>query len=180
MGILGALSRRRMLGAVGALGLLPARGLSAESPQPSRAVPVSGSGEPRTEFLLAVQAEVTPATFLGEGGEGLRRLMTVAGGVFEGPRLRGHILPGGEFWQLERPDGVTTLEARFTLKATDGSLLSMTHRGLAAPGAQARTVPEIEAPAGLHDWLNRAVFIGSLDASESRQGRVLIQVFQVV
>ena len=40
-----------------------------------------------------------------------------------------------------------------------------------------RTVPQFEAPAGPHDWLNRSVFIAT---AARHPDRVQIRVFEVV
>lgn len=189
VGFLAGLTRRRLLGAAGALTFLPAKAsTAAAAAAPAPAVASQGETQPlRTEFVLEIRAEIAPTVSIGPSAYGTRRLIPITGGTFEGPRLRGVVVAGGADWQLERPDGVTSLEAKYTLKAGDGTLVSITNRGLIVPpmpGAAAvsyiRTVPEFEAPIGAHDWLNKAVFVGSLDASQFRQGRVLIRVFRVI
>jgi hypothetical protein len=42
------------------------------------------------------------------------------------------------------------------------------------------THPEFEAPAGKYDWMNRAMFVGTLGARREVRNAVLIRVFQVV
>jgi hypothetical protein len=182
-----ALTRRRLIGGAGALGLLPAAERPAQAAAPA-AAPLPRVDQPlRTEFVLEVRAEIAPAVVIGPGSQGMQRLIPITGGSFEGPRVRGVVVPGGGDWQLVRPDGVTTVEAKYTLKASDGTLLSVTHRGIvipatsgAAASAHVRTVPEFEAPSGTHDWLNRSIFVGSLDASQVRQGHVIVRVFRVI
>jgi hypothetical protein len=186
---LAALTRRRLIGGAGALSLLPVADRSAQAAAPS-AVDASAIAQPlRTEFVLEVRAEIAPAVVIGPSSQGIRRLIPITGGSFEGPRVRGVVVPGGADWQLERPDGVTSVEAKYTLKASDGTLLSVTNRGIVVPatataGAPAsgyvRTVPEFEVPSGTHDWLNRSIFVGSLDATQFKQGRVIVRVFRVI
>jgi hypothetical protein len=186
MGFLAALTRRRLLGGAGALTLLPVAARAATPPAPSAADPPGESLPLSTEFVLEIRAEIGAALQVGPSAYGTRRLIPITGGTFDGPRLRGAVVSGGADWQLERPDGVTTVEAKYTLKVGDGTLVSVTNRGIIVPpaGAEAmpyvRTVPEFEAPIGAHDWLNKAVFVGSLDASQFRQGRIRIRVFRVV
>jgi len=190
LGFLAALSRRRLLGGAGAMALLPAGAPGAATPA-SPAPSSGGAGidptlPPKTELVLTIRADITPAVTIGPSAQGVRRLIPIVGGSFTGPRLSGVIVPGGADWQLERPDGVTTVEAKYTLKAEDGTLVSVTNRGIIVPpggntpATYVRTVPEFEAPMGLHDWLNKAVFVGSLDSSNFRQGYVVIRVFRVV
>jgi hypothetical protein len=47
-----------------------------------------------TDFLFTIALEV-PVLALGETPYGARRIARVAGGSFDGPRLRGTVLPGG-------------------------------------------------------------------------------------
>lgn len=180
-----AMTRRRLLGSAGALSLLPAARVPAAAPP--AAGPPGETSPLRTEFVLEIHASIAPALTIGPSGDGVKRLIPITGGTFEGPRLRGEIIPGGADWQVDRPDGVTEVEARYTLKAGDGTLVSVVNRGLIVAGPTAtgepryvRTVPEFEAPVGPHDWLNKAIFVGSLDASQVRQGRVIIRVFRVI
>lgn len=59
-----------------------------------------------------------------------RRIVPILGGTFEGPRLRGIVLPGGADFQFLRPDGVTELEARYILQCEDGARVYVENRGL--------------------------------------------------
>ena len=55
----------------------------------------------------------------------------LSGGDFEGPRLRGTVLPGGSAdWLLLRADGVLELDLRVTLRTDDGALISMKSFGM--------------------------------------------------
>ena len=58
-----------------------------------------------TEFLFEIALEV-PVLALGETPYGERRVARFEGGTFEGPKLRGIVLPGGGGWMLLRRDGV--------------------------------------------------------------------------
>jgi hypothetical protein len=49
----------------------------------------------------------------------------IIGGEFSGPQMRGKILTGGADWQILRTDGVSELEARYTLATDDGALISV-------------------------------------------------------
>lgn len=60
------------------------------------------------------------------------------GGSFEGDRLQGKVLPGGDDWTVTRSDGVVELDLRITIETDDGALIHMTFEGLrdnGAPGA---------------------------------------------
>ena len=62
--------------------------------------------EPRLEFLYTLTAELGAPTTIGDTPHGQRLIVPVNGGTFEGPRLKGKVLPGGGDWLLVRPDGV--------------------------------------------------------------------------
>ena len=184
------LDRRLVLGAAGALSLL---GGMFQSSARAAAAPTQGGAAPeadalRTEFVLEAHVNIAAALTVGESALGLRRLIPITGGSFKGPRLQGEVVPGGADYQLVRPDGVTSIEARYTLRVSDGSLIYIANRGIlvravegpAPAPAYVRTVPEFEAPIGPHDWLNKSVFLGTLDGSQFAKGFVVIRVYRVV
>ena len=67
---------------------------------------------------------------VGATPSGNRRIGLVAGGPFQGERLRGSVLPGGADWIIVRSDGATTLDVRLVLETDDKALIGMTYRGL--------------------------------------------------
>ena len=112
---------------------------------------------------------------------GTRRTAPLGGGTFEGPRLRGTIVPGGSAdWQLLRPDGVLEMDVRFTLRTDDGALILMRSFGLrhgppdviAAIGRGEtvdpstyyfRTLPRFETAHPAYSFLNRLIAVASGD-----------------
>ena len=69
-----------------------------------------------TRLLMTMRVKVGTVLNIGAVPYGTRRTAPLAGGTFEGPRLRGTILPGSADWQLLRPDGVLEMDLRFTLQ----------------------------------------------------------------
>lgn len=133
---------------------------------------------PTLDFLLQVVVTLDPALEVGETPAGRRRIIPITGGAFEGPGLRGVILPGGADWQIVRPDGVAVLEARYTLRTDDGALIYVENRGLRhgppdvlaalARGEEVepsryymRTTPLFETSAPAYRRLNDLVAVGS-------------------
>jgi hypothetical protein len=86
--------------------------------------------EIKTELLFKMALEVPPILDLGETPYGRRRIARVAGGTFEGPKLKGRVLDGGGDWLLLRRDGVLQLDVRVTLETDDKQHIYMTYRGL--------------------------------------------------
>ncbi len=135
-----------------------------------------GAG-PRLELLyeITMEAEVWD---LGPTPAGRRRIVQVMGGTFEGPRLRGTVLPGGGDWVLERQDGSFALDVRITLKTDDGPLIYAHYPGrfhgpvdilarIAAGQEVApseyyfRTAPLFETGSDKYAWLNGLLAIGT-------------------
>src|SRR5262249_25739226 len=126
--------------------------------------------------LMTLQVVVAPPQKIGAVPHGTRVIAPINGGTFEGPRLRGKVLPGGADWTLLRSDGVLELGLRITLGADDGALIYMTSFGLrlGPPEVLAalargdlvdpsryyfRTAPRFETSAPQYAFLNRLIAI---------------------
>jgi len=145
------------------------------------------------EPVFRLSVTVAAALELGETHAGRRRIIAMTGGTVSGPRLKGRVLPGGADWQIVRSDGCAELEARYTLEAHDGALISVTNRGLrhGPPDIVAKLIagetvdpstyyfrctPVFETSAPAHLWLTRTVFTAS---GERHPDRVEIAVYAV-
>jgi Protein of unknown function (DUF3237) len=78
---------------------------------------------PRLELIFAAHVSVGAPLDLGDVGKGGRRVVPITGGEFSGPDIRGTVVAGGADWQILRSDGVSELEARYTLRTDDGALI---------------------------------------------------------
>src|SRR5437660_11838492 len=83
-----------------------------------------------SRLLMTMQVAVAGAQKIGAVPHGTRVTAPIAGGHFEGPRLRGKVLPCGGDWTLLRGDDVLELDLRVTLETDDGALIHMTSDGL--------------------------------------------------
>src|SRR5262252_6897488 len=84
-----------------------------------------------TRLLMMLRVNVAPPQNIGSVPLGTRRAVPLSGGAFEGPRLRGTVVPGGSAdWLLLRADGVLEMDLRVTLQTDDGALISMRSFGL--------------------------------------------------
>jgi hypothetical protein len=123
---------------------------------------------PKLEFVLeevVFLAERIPA---GKTPLGERFIIPITGGTFEGPGLKGIVMPGGWDWQLLRPDGCLQVKADYFLKTDDGAIINVVNTGNICPGADGkpapvRTHPVLEAPVGKYEWLGRTAFTGTLE-----------------
>jgi hypothetical protein len=120
---------------------------------------------PSLEHVMTVKAQIDPGIEMGQTPNGKRRVVPIIGGTFEAKECKGTIMPGGEDWQLIRDDGVTELDARYGLKADDGTIIRVHNQVLidSTSTAYARSVVKFDAPIGMHDWLNKAIFVGTID-----------------
>jgi len=127
--------------------------------------------------LMTVRISAAPPQKLATVPHGTRIIVPVTGGDFDGPRLRGRILPGGGDWLLVRSDAVLELDLRITLETDDHALIYMTFQGLrhGPPDAIAalgrgeavdparyyfRTLPRFETSTEKYAFLNRIISVG--------------------
>jgi hypothetical protein len=137
------------------------------------------------EFLCAVSADVGELVTLGPAPLGERRVVHLLGGTFEGPQIRGEVLPGGADWQIARRDGVLELDARYVLKEERGGLVQVVSRGLrhGPPEVMARlgrgetvdpneyffrTIMRFETGADDLAWLNRTIAVATAERKARR------------
>ena len=131
----------------------------------------------RTQPLFVLRLNVRKLQIMGAVPGGTRRIGVVFGGSFDGERLSGEVLDGGNDWQLVRQDRATTLDVRIALRTTDGALIGMTYRGLRHGPADViariedgevvdpesyyfRIAPFFETAAPRYAWLNGVVGVG--------------------
>lgn len=143
--------------------------------------PIASAVAPlKTEFVYEALVTIAPAVEVGPSSHGKRRYIPITGGTFRGPKLEGTVQSGGADWQLERPDGVTEVDALYSMTCADGEVIIVHNHGLiAANGTYLRTSPSFEAPSGPHAWLNQSVFVGSISGAP-QPGAVIIRVFRVL
>ncbi|MFE6743218.1 DUF3237 domain-containing protein [Streptomyces tubercidicus] len=84
----------------------------------------------KLESLATFEVALDPILDLGDSHWGRRRVINVVGGTFEGPRLSGVILPGGADWQVLHPDGMASIDTRYTLRTHDGAHLYLSTNGV--------------------------------------------------
>jgi hypothetical protein len=86
--------------------------------------------ELRSEFLYRARIEVEGFYEVGETFRGRRTIVRVKGGWFEGPKVRGDILPGTGDWFIVRPGGVAEGDVRDTYRTHDGHIIYVSYRGI--------------------------------------------------
>jgi Protein of unknown function (DUF3237) len=131
----------------------------------------------RARPLFRLREQVPPLYVVGQTPNAFRRVGVITGGVFEGERLSGEVLSGGNDWQDVRKDNCVKLDVRLLLKTTDGALIVMTYQVLRhGPPAVMQALDRgetvdpasyyfrlsglFETAASKYDWLNRVIAIG--------------------
>lgn len=160
---------------------------------PAAAMAQPRDGGPMLTHRFDLRVKVAPAQELGEFGGGRRRVIPITGGDLSGPGLNGEVLPGGADWQTLAADGVTRLEARYTLRMSDGAIVGVVNAGVRRASPEVvrrltagevvdpalvyfRTTPVFEVGPGPHRWLTESVFVG---LGERLPDLVRIKVFEV-
>jgi hypothetical protein len=141
---------------------------------------------PHTEFVYEALVDLSPTLRLGASPYGERRIVPITGGRFEGPGLRGQVMPGGADRQLVRRDGAVSLDATYELQTDDGVVISVRNRVLTRQPKEPANAPryafstvDIVAPDGAYGWLNDFVYVGTLHSLRPRPN-VLIRVYKVL
>jgi len=150
--------------------------------------------EVRYQPLFDFQIEVKPPSIVGATPGYDRRIGEIAGGRFEGERLRGVILSGGSDWQSLRTDGATTINVRLVLQTEDGALIAMRYFGVRhgpkevleriARGEKVspseyymRVTASFETAAEKYGWLNRIVCVAM---GHRVAGGAIYRVFEIL
>jgi hypothetical protein len=134
----------------------------------------------RWEPLFALTLDIAYGRLqpMGKTPIGWRGLYPVDGGHFEGPRLRGKVMPDGADWVTRRADGATLIDVRLGLMTDDGAAIAMSYTGLLCIAEAAadrfrrrepvaydetyiRTTPRFETADPRYDWLNRIIAVAN-------------------
>ena len=142
--------------------------------------------EPELEFVLEEVVKLGEVIEVGQTARGHRRIIPITGGRFEGPDIRGEVMPGGWDWQLDQPDGCTDVVADYFLKTDDGAVINVRNTGtICRPVAgeaprPVRTHPVFEPPLGKYQWLGESAFVGTLELADASEGpAVRIRFYRV-
>jgi hypothetical protein len=133
----------------------------------------------KTEFLCTVTAYVDWRQVIDVGAtpHGIRQVIYIKGGKFEGPKIKGVVLPGGGDWFVRRADQLVEVDVRCVLRTDDNQLIYCCLRGINEMTAEVaikaisgqsidsskyyfRVAAVIETGSKKYAWLNRIVAVG--------------------
>jgi hypothetical protein len=128
------------------------------------------------EHLFDMHVNLQPAQPIPTS-VGARMTFVTTGGIIDGPKLRGEVLPGGGDWLIVGSDGVGRVDVRATLRTHDGALIHYEARGIIKVPADGlerlaagevlgfdetyvRTTPKFETADERYAWLSELVAVG--------------------
>jgi hypothetical protein len=131
---------------------------------------------PALAYVFSLRGELAPPVEQGVIDGKRKRFIGVTGGTVYGPKLQGRVLSGGGDWQAILPGGLTEVLARYSIQASDGTVIAVTNAGVRTATEEVidklssgvevdpdqyyfRTSPTFDVAAGPHDWLRRKLFV---------------------
>ena len=132
--------------------------------------------EPELEFALELKVKLGQAYGVGETANGNRFIIPITGGTFEGPKIKGEVLPGGADYQMQGKNH-TDIEAIYCIRTDDGVNIHIRNKGIIA-GNYFYCSPKFEAPLNSkYAWLNDAIFV--CRPSGFMDGGIMLKVWKV-
>ena len=118
---------------------------------------------PELEYVVRLNVTLGQAFRVGDTGKGARTVIPITGGTFEGPDIKGEVLPGGADYQMQC-DGRTEIEAIYCIRTDDGVSIHVRNCGIIKMGGQGgmyfRCAPKFEAPKdSKYAWMNESLFL---------------------
>ncbi len=134
----------------------------------------------KTEFLCTLAANVDwrQVIDVGAASHGIRQIVYIKGGKFEGPRIKGVVLPGGGDWFVRRADQLVEVDVRCVLRTDDNHPIYCRLRGVNEMTAEVaikaisgqsidsskyyfRVTTVFETGSKKYEWLNRIVAVAA-------------------
>jgi hypothetical protein len=150
--------------------------------------------ELKSTLLWRAHIDVEGFYEVGHTFRGHRNIVRVKGGWFEGPEVKGTILPGTGDWFLTRPDGVGEGDVRDTYQTDDGAIIFVSYRGILDIGPDVwarigagedvpaseyylRGQPMYETGSEKYGWLNKII---SVSVGKQEAMGVTYDVFRIL
>lgn len=132
------------------------------------------------EFLCLLSLELGEAHEIGRAPIGDLRLVAISGGHFEGPRLKGRVLGGGNDLISVMNDGTYRLDVQILLRTEDDALVLFRYTGHRAMSASVldhigrgetvdpseyyfRIIGGFDCAAPGYAWINRICVVGTAE-----------------
>lgn len=132
---------------------------------------------PRLGWFADVSVEVGEPIMLGDGAQGLRRVVPILGGHARGEGWTGRVLPGGADFQRIASSTVSELDARYGLETEAGDRIYVRNRAMRTAPAEVmaqllrgdpvdpaqvyfRCAPSFETRSESLRWITERMFVG--------------------
>jgi hypothetical protein len=132
---------------------------------------------PQLTWFADVSVEVGEPIVLGDGAQGLRRVVPILGGHAKGEGWTGRVLPGGADFQRIASDTVSELDARYGLETDAGDRIYVRNRAMRTAPAEVmaqllrgapvdpaqvyfRCAPSFETRSESLRWITERMFVG--------------------
>lgn len=80
--------------------------------------------------LMKLQINIGKPIAIGDIGRGSRSIGVVTGGMFEGEKLRGKVIPPGADWVVIGTDQIGEIDVRIVLTTDDGANIYVRYSGV--------------------------------------------------
>lgn len=144
--------------------------------------------EPTLQHAMTLHVALGQAYQVGTTPHGERNVIPITGGTFEGPNIKGTVIPGGADWQMTNKEmNRTEVEAIYSIRTDDGVNIHVRNQGIIWTGKDEngqpqfyfRCAPKFEAPAdSRYAWLNNSLFLCAPDFG-GPQGTITLKVWKV-
>lgn len=132
---------------------------------------------PQLTWFADVSVEVGEPIVLGDGAQGLRRVVPILGGHARGEGWTGRVLPGGADFQRIASSTVSELDARYGLETEAGDRIYVRNRAMRTAPAEVmaqllrgdpvdpaqvyfRCAPSFETRSESLRWITERMFVG--------------------
>ncbi len=120
--------------------------------------------ELKSKLLFEVTFNLKPGVEIGQTLAGKRTIYPVLDGFFEGPNLKGKVLPNGGDWLMQLNETTNKLDVRASLQTNEGENIYVTYQGYLKLNADGtyyfRTTPYFETSSKKLEYLNHTVCVG--------------------
>jgi hypothetical protein len=123
--------------------------------------------------VLSASVNIGSSLSVGSSKSGSRNIIPITGGSLSGTLISGTVNAGGADYQLN-PGGGLQIEARYTLRASNGETIVVRNCGNFASGDLTKVMVEAKSD-GAYAGLNDRQFVGTITPG---LGRVTIRVFE--
>lgn len=133
-----------------------------------------------TEFLYKISLVLDKPLDMGNTPSGTRIAYPVKGGTFEGPNIKGKVLPVGEDWLLKVDENTNKLDVRLVLETDDDHVIACSYTGIVHKNSDGtnywRITPIFQTGSKKYEWLNNVLAVGK---GSFQNGSVSYEVFVI-